>query len=390
MSVRVKSCIDNCVFAVLVSAIISGCGEPADQTGESAELLRGSSRLSDLLGDSDREGYAMATEPREFRFPEDHGPHPDFRNEWWYVTGNLDGQGGERFGYELTFFRFSLTPNSVVAVESSWRTNQVYVAHFAISDIHNDQFHVAQRYSRGSLGLAGAIAKPFRVWVDDWMIEEDSASEGWQLRAKGDGFGVELQLVAEKEPVLNGDRGLSQKSDKQGNASFYYSIPRLRSDGTASLAGKTYTVSGASWLDREWSSSALSKDQVGWDWFALQLSDGSDLMFYQLRRNDGTIDAYSAGTWVQAGGDSTRLGHDDVSISVTDYWQSERGGEYPAGWTISIPSLNIALDVTPAIADQELITNVRYWEGAVDVAGNSGGESISGRGYVELTGYAEN
>ena len=156
------------------------------------------------------------------------------------------------------------------------------------------------------------------------------------------------------------------------------------------IADQTYIVSGLSWIDREWSSAALSRQQRGWDWFALQLSDGSDLMFYQLRRNDGSIDTHSAGTWIDTDGIATQLQHDDVSISVTDYWQSERGGRYPAAWDIEISPLNITLEVRPAMADQELITNVRYWEGAVDVSGNSGGQEVSGRGYVELTGYAEN
>jgi predicted secreted hydrolase len=371
-------------------AFFTGCGSTVDQSTESADLLPGTSRLSELLSDGGLEGFARAVEPRQFSFPADHGPHPDFRNEWWYVTGNLDGAGGRRFGFELTFFRFSLTPIDDREFESSWRTNQVYIAHFAIADVGATQFNVAQRYSRGSAGVAGAAADPFRVWIDNWTIEEGDSKGLWHLRARANDFGLVLDLAPLKQPVLNGERGLSRKSAEPGNASYYYSIPRLQSDGTLTIGDRSFAVTGLSWLDREWSSSALSKDQRGWDWFALQLSDGSDLMIYQLRRNDGSIDTHSAGTRIDESGKATALMADDVSITVTDYWQSERGGQYPSGWEISIPSQDIALEVTPVMADQELLTNVRYWEGAVDVSGASGGRPLAGRGYVELTGYAEN
>ena len=375
---------------IVILSLLAACSTettpPSDPTG----VLPGSSRLSDLLSDGGVEGYARATVARSFEFPEDHGPHTRYRNEWWYVTGNLDGEAGERFGFELTFFRFSLTPEIDATVDSSWHTNQVYVAHFAVSDIDKETFYVAQRYSRGSAGLAGAFADPFRVWLDDWSIIAADTTAPWDLVANGDDFSIELELNPLKAPVLNGKNGLSQKSAEPGNASYYYSISRLQSEGTISIEGKRYAVSGLSWLDREWSSSALSKEQSGWDWFALQLSDGSDLMFYQIRQNDGSIDLHSAGTWIDADGRSTSLHQDDVTITVSDYWQSERGGRYPAAWEIEIDSLNTSLSVVPAMADQELITNVRYWEGAVDVSGTSNAQPVSGTGYVELTGYAEN
>ena len=378
------------VLMLIILFFIAGCAEDARESADSTALLPGSSRLSELLSDGGLAGYSRAVEPRAFSFPADHGPHTDFRNEWWYVTGNLDGADGRRFGFELTFFRFSLTPADDHLIESSWRTNQVYIAHFAISDVGSDQFHVAQRFSRGAAGLAGAVAEPFRVWIDDWTISQSNPAVLWHLRAYGDEFGLELDLRPLKQPVLNGDRGLSQKSAETGNASYYYSIPRIQSDGTLNIGDKAFSVSGLSWLDREWSSSALSKEQRGWDWFALQLSDGSELMIYQLRRNDGSVDSHSAGTFIDSSGNVVHLQQEDVSIAVTDYWQSERGGRYPAGWEIDIPSLDASFDVTPAMADQELITNVRYWEGAVDVSGQSGGSSVAGRGYVEMTGYAEN
>ncbi len=359
-----------------------------------------SSRLAELLGESDVQGYANALEPRSFIFPEDHGPHTRFRNEWWYVTGNLDGPAGERFGFELTIFRFSLTPRREIANEndSAWKTDQVYIGHFAVSDVGAEQFHVAQRYSRGGAGLAGATATPFRVWLEDWSIQNVVQEQGhqannyspWDLHAKDKDISLDLRLTPVKEPVLNGQEGLSQKSAQPGNASYYYSISRLETDGKLQIGSTTYAVNGLSWLDREWGSSALSKDQQGWDWFALQLSDGSDLMFYDLRRRDGTRDAHSAGTWIDAAGRATHLAYEDVLIEVREYWESEQGGRYPMEWSISVPKLDLQIEVAPVLRNQELITTVRYWEGAVDVQGRSGRQFVSGRGYVELTGYAGN
>jgi predicted secreted hydrolase len=379
--------------AVLVRPAKTG---PENAPGEPA----GSSRLAELLGAGGVEGYARALQPRAFRFPEDHGPHPEFRNEWWYVTGNLDGPAAERFGFELTIFRFSLTPRNEVANEnaSAWKTNQVFIGHFAVSDVGAEQFHVAQRYSRGGAGLAGAQATPFHVWLEDWSIKSVANQDGraaennssWQLHASDADILLDLNLTPTKGIVLNGLEGLSQKSAQPGNASYYYSIPRLETNGRLRIGARTYEVAGLAWLDREWGSSALSKDQQGWDWFALQLSDGTDLMFYNLRRRDGTADEHSAGTWIDAAGRATHLHHDEVDIEVLDYWESEQGDRYPAEWTISVPKLQLRIDVVPVLRNQELMTTVRYWEGAVDVQGISGTEVVSGRGYVELTGYAGN
>lgn len=343
------------------------------------------SQLADLLGSDADAGFARALEARVFEFPADHGPHPAFRNEWWYVTGNLDGQAGERFGYELTFFRFALSPTSVDS-DSDWRTNQVYIAHLAVTDAEDERFYVAQRYSRGVLGLAGARADPFGVWIDDWRIEQEQV--GWQLEAHDDEFGVDVNLVALRQPVLNGIDGLSRKSALPGNASYYYSITRLLTNGELRIGDRTFNVSGVSWLDREWSTSALADDQVGWDWFALQLADGRDLMFYSLRKTDGSRDAASAGTFVDFDGSVTYLGPESLGIDVLDTWESPEGGAYPARWRLTLPEEDLEVTVTPVIANQELFTTVRYWEGAVDVTGTYRDQAITGRGYVELTGYA--
>ena len=345
------------------------------------------SRLSALLGSDADPAFARALTPRTFVFPEDHGPHPRFRNEWWYVTGNLDDDQGRRFGFELTFFRFALTP-AAPASSSRWRTNQVYIAHLAVTDADDEQFYVAQRYSRGALGLSGAQATPLRVWIDDWELSEQNATAAWHLRASDEAIAIDLQLLPLKPPVLNGIDGLSQKSSEPGNASYYYSITRMQSEGRLRIEDRDYSVSGLSWLDREWSTSALAADQVGWDWFALQLNDGSELMFYGLRSTGGIWDSVSAGTFVDPNGKASHLQANDVDVAVLRDWKSPSGGTYPAQWQLIVPRLGLEVTVTPVISDQELFTTVRYWEGAVDVQGRRDTQPIGGRGYVELTGYA--
>lgn len=348
--------------------------------------------VAEALGSSDggTEGFARAMEPREFHFPEDHGPHPEFRTEWWYWTGNLETADGHGFGYQLTLFRNALAPRGAER-ESAWGSRQVYMGHFALSDIGAGRFYAFERFSREALGLAGARAEPFRVWLEDW---EAAALEGgvfpMRLTAQAEGVALSLVLEEGKPPVLQGDRGLSQKSAEPGNASYYYSLTRLPSRGTVTVDGRTYEVTGTSWMDREWSTSALGADQVGWDWFALQLSDGSELMYYQLRRKDGSADPFSAGTYVPAQGAAVRLSREEVRIDVQDTWRSPRGGAtYPARWRISVPSQQLVLDITPAQADQELQVSVRYWEGAVRIQGTHAGQPVTGHGYVELTGYGD-
>jgi predicted secreted hydrolase len=352
-----------------------------------ADESKSASQLSDLLSEEDDEGFAKALAVRDFAFPKDHGPHPGFRNEWWYITGNLDGPDGQRFGFEITIFRFSLTP-APPEPDSDWRTNQVYIAHLAVTDADAGRFYVAERISRGALGLAGARAEPFSVWIDDWKIASETEGSPWRVRAADEEIALDLELTPLRQPVLNGNRGLSRKSPSADNASYYYSITRLRTEGALTIAGDEYRVSGLSWLDREWSTSALARDQVGWDWFALQLSDGTDLMLYNIRKTDGTADENSSGTLSTEAGAAFALKQNDLEILIDSTWDSPQGGTYPSGWTVRIPEQKLELNVVPVISDQELFTTVRYWEGAVDVAGIRDGKPISGRGYVELTGYA--
>ena len=343
-----------------------------------------------LLGGEDPGGFARATAPREFRFPADHGAHPEFRHEWWYFTGNLLAPGGRRFGYQLTFFRFALSPGPPDR-RSRWATTQACMAHFAVTDAQGNRFHHFERTGRGALGLAGATARPFRVWLDDWSAEGvESSTLPVRLRAAEGGASVDLVLDTARPIVPQGDRGLSRKGAARGNASHYYSMTRLATRGTVRVDGVSFPVEGNSWLDREWGTSSLEKGQAGWDWFALQLSDGRDLMFYRLRREDGGTDPFSAGTLVHPDGSYRPLSPDDVRIETLESWRSPEGGaRYPSRWRLRLPSEALELDVVPRIADQELRTAVRYWEGAVGLRGTSRGEPVEGEGYVELTGYGE-
>lgn len=344
--------------------------------------------LAKILGGEYPEGFARAEKVRAFSFPEDHGPHTSYRSEWWYFTGNLEDEKGRLFGYELTIFRFALTPE-VSKRQSKWAINQTYMGHFALSDIDNKKFHAFERFSRGALGLAGAESSPFRVWVEDWSaVEKSPGSSRWKLRAKEEGVEIDLDLLPERPVVLQGERGLSRKSGDKGNASYYYSIPRFATAGTIEIDGKRWRVEGLSWLDREWSTSALAPDQAGWDWFALQLDNGYDLMFYRLRRRDGSDDPFSAGALIDPEGKKIPLTLGDLSIKELASWESPRGGTYPAKWQITIKAADIVLDIEPLMADQELDLSIRYWEGAVDVTGKHGGEEVTGKGYVELAGYS--
>lgn len=398
--------------AVVLMLLLTACAReraPAAQASDRAEPGVPAGRLGRLLGDPGGEGFARALGPRELVFPPDHGPHPEFRHEWWYFTGHLQGRSGERFGFELTFFRFALAPPRPAGmagalrpgaapevVESSWRARQIYSAHFAITDPGRREFRFTERYARGAVGLAGAQAQPLRVWVGDWSLEA-RADGSWCLHTRTPEDELTLELRALLPPVPNGERGFSRKSAEVGAASYYYSIPRLEARGqllrrrAAARGGpeiERLELGGLAWLDREWGSGALGAAQAGWDWFALQLDDGSSLMFYALRRHDGRRDGFSAGTWVDPAGRSRALANEEVVIEVTDRWESPRGGRYPARWRLRVPALALELLLEPELADQELDTSPRYWEGAVSVAGTRRGMPTAGRGYVELVGYA--
>ena len=267
--------------------------------------------------------------------------------------------------------------------KSLWGTNQIYFAHFAVTDTASESFYSFERFSRGSNGLSGAQAHPFKVWLENWQIVEKGGET--IITAEDSGISIQLSLLPEKDIVLQGDRGLSQKSADPGNASYYYSQTRIRSEGQVFIKTKVFTVTGYSWLDREWSTSALSKQQSGWDWFSLQLSDNREIMLFQIRQGENEISPYSGGTMVLADGKIIRISRQDFKIKITKRWRSPHTSiEYPAGWTLSLPKLNIELLLEPYLADQEHRHSFAYWEGAVKIKG----EGITGSGYVELTGYS--
>lgn len=356
---------------------------------EGPPRVRATLSLAEALGGGGDRGFARALTPRPLAFPADHGPHPGFRTEWWYCTGNLETAEGRPVGFQLTFFRVALAPGPIVR-ESAWGATQLYLAHLAVTDVAGRRFRAFERAGRGAMRLAGATAAPLRVWLEDWRLEgQGEGGPPFRVVAGEEDVGVDLMLESAKAPVLHGDRGLSRKGTQAGNASYYYSLSRMPTRGAVRIGGETLAVSGLSWLDREWGTTALEPDQVGWDWFALQLEDGRELMLYLLRRRDGATDPVSRGTLVRADGSTRALEPGAWRLTVLDRWRSPRGGApYPARWRLAIPSEALEVEIVPLLADQELDLAVRYWEGAVRLAGRSGGASVGGRGYVELTGYA--
>ncbi|MCM2254254.1 MAG: carotenoid 1,2-hydratase [Vicinamibacteria bacterium] len=364
--------------AMLALTLAAVRPRPAAPVDDSARL--------DLGGPDDVSGFARATEPRPLRLPEDHGPHFEYQTEWWYYTGNLAAGDGRAFAYQFTVFRRGLSPGDPPA-EPGLRTNQVYFAHLALTDEQGQRHVFAERWGRGAADLAGAAAEPYRVHVDHWQAH-GNAGGGVRIDARHEGFGLALELEPRKPPVLHGDRGLSPKSDEPGNASYYVSLTRLATRGRVVLGGHEFEVTGESWFDHEWSTSALGPEAEGWDWFSLQLDDGRELMFFRIRRRDGGFEPASGGTLVERDGTTRRLGADELRIEVGDHWTSPRtGARYPAAWELHLQSPALRLRLEPIVADQEMRTSIVYWEGAVRVSGTAGESPVQGRGFVELSGY---
>ncbi len=367
--------------ALLAMAVagLAGCGpQPVDD--------RPRTRIS--FAAHDIRPFERATAVREFALPLDHGPHHGYQTEWWYYTGNLETRAGRRFGYQLTFFRRGLTPGEPLG--SGLQTNQVYMAHFAISDLESRAHRSAQRLSRGAGGLAGATGSPFRVWLDSWEASShDETGSAIGLRGEHEGTMIDLSLRATKPLVAHGKEGLSAKSAESGNASYYIGYTRLATEGRLHLDGEPFEVTGTSWFDHEWSTSALGTGAVGWDWFSLQLNNGRDVMLFQIRREDGSIEPASSGTLVEASGASQRLGAEEFELQPIRHWRSgATSANYPVGWRARIPAEDLDLEISAVIDDQEMRKAFLYWEGAVEVSGMVGAEPIRGRGYLEMTGYA--
>ncbi len=365
----------------LLVLALAGCDGGRQPVGASVSVAEAMS--------GDTTGFDRADRVRDFVFPADHGPHPGFKAEWWYVTGNVRATDGtdRRFGVQFTVFRSALAPDTATAGRASgWATDQLYMAHVAIGDVANERFYDQERFSRGAAGLAGASAEPVTAFLGPVRLASvGDASGPVPLRITGSAEGAAFDLTARplKPVVLQGDRGLSQKGVGAGNASYYYAQTRMATTGTVTVDGQAVPVEGLTWLDREWSTSALGDGQVGWDWFALHLDDGRDLMLYQLRRDDGSKDPLSEGSLVAADGTKTRLDAADFSLEPLRTWASG-GGDYPTRWRLRVPSAGLDLTVSAAFEAQELDATVRYWEGAVDVTG-----SAPGVGFLEMTGYAD-
>ncbi len=361
------------------------------RTGKSEkETDSGTFAITDFLRGSNVQDFARVTSARKFHFPADHGSHDNYRSEWWYFTGNNEDETGRQFGYQLTFFRFSPT-TKINPDQSRWRSNQFYMAHLAITDVKKKRFFSFERFSRAAAGLAGASPDGFHIWLDDWSATTESDT-GFPLRikAKEGQIAVDLTVQQGKPIVLHGNNGISVKNSEPGNASYYYSYTNMPTEGRINIEGTEYRVSGNSWMDREWSSSSLGRDQLGWDWFALQLSNNHELMFYHFRRLHNEPDRFSYGALVLPDGQVRTLNYAMVDLNVKKHWLSQRSRvTYPAGWQLRVPEYGLDLHVQPVIADQELALSFRYWEGAVDVQGRYDGQDITGRGYVELTGYGE-
>lgn len=380
----------------IVGCLLAACGgrepRPADPGLAIAAVLGG-----DAAGAA---GFARATAPPELVFPRDHGAHPEFRTEWWYVTGNLDSAAGRRFGVQLVFFRQALAPPAPDEPPraASLAAREVVLAHAAVTDVDGGRFFAEERLARAAAGLAAVTAdvgpeRPFAVACADWSATAERGGDGFlplALAAAGEQFAFALRLTAGKPVVLQGERGLSQKSDEPGNASCYYSMTRLPIAGRIVVGGQTHQVRGEAWLDREWSTSALGPEQVGWDWFSLQLDDGTEVMWYRLRRRDGSVDRWSRGCLVGQDGAVVPLDGGMVEAVPDGEWRSADGAAaYPARWRLrsSAPEAPFDLDVEPMLPDQELRLLVRYWEGAVAVRGTRQGRPVRGRGYLEMTGY---
>ncbi|MDH4067164.1 MAG: carotenoid 1,2-hydratase [Acidobacteriota bacterium] len=323
-----------------------------------------------------------------FAFPRDHASHPDYKIEWWYYTGNVETASGRRFGYQVTFFRVGVDP--APSNPSAWAVRDLYMAHLAVSDPYGRRYRFDEKLTRGGPGLSGAATDHYRVWNEDWTAGLDDRGQH-VIRAASRAAAVELTLGEGKGPVINGVNGISQKGAAIGNASHYYSLTRMPTRGTLVVDGERFEVAGESWMDHEFGTSFLEREQQGWDWLSLQLDDGRELMIYQLRRGDGSRDPRSSGTLVDVEGRATHLAAADFTlVSTGQTFRAPSGATYPTGWRVSLPAQQLALEVTTPLANQELATTgagIAYWEGLVDVSGTDRGRPLAGRGYLEMTGY---
>ena len=340
------------------------------------------------------EGWKSAQPGWSYEFPRDHGPHRDFKTEWWYATGNLSDEMGEQYGFQLTFFREGIHPGVKPPGSSRFRVMDLPFAHFAFTDVSRKIFRYYQRSSRGAFGESG-FGEPASgggriAWMEGWLFEQlpDGSfhlkSDG--LTEKGIETSVDLHLDQDRPPLIHGHDGISPKSASPGHASHYYSLTRLKASGTIRVDGKVHKVRGLVWFDHEWATNSLEPGEAGWDWSGLHLSNGDDLMLFRIRNSEGRT-VFLSGTVRDSQGAITYL--HDVEMIPQGIWKSPHtGGLYPAGIQVRIPSRQLTLSLTPKIVDQELILSpFAYWEGAVRGEGKSAHDDVTAEGYLELTGY---
>jgi predicted secreted hydrolase len=323
-------------------------------------------------------GFAQVTPGKTFTFPGDHGPHPDYRIEWWYVTANLVDSTGAAYGAQWTLFRQAMQPG---AQQQGWANQQIWMGHAAVT--RADTHRYSEAFARGGIGQAGVEAKPFLAWIDSWQMRgldamRDDTIAPLELSASGSDFAYALRLDADRALVLQGDAGYSRKSER-GQASYYFSQPYFKVTGRISIDDKPVEVTGLAWMDREWSSQPLASDQSGWDWFALHLKSGQKLMLYRLRQSDGHNDLF--GNWIEPGGRSSEIASADNSVTATVLTDIE-GRKMPTGWRIAIPAHGLRIETVPLNPNSWMGTSFPYWEGPIRFGG-----SHAGVGYLEMTGY---
>jgi len=395
----------TCAFALVLAVFVGAAKSESDGAAQS----RASSRSANLLrtagslltaGSSIADGFEVARAPLAFSWPRDHAAHPGYRTEWWYYTGHVKTREGRRFGYELTFFRIGLRPGDPKPgpTQSRWRGNQLFPAHFAVTDERGRTFFHAERFAREALGMGFASANTLDVRVDDWFLRGAPAGrperERMVMHAADDPprgrIAIDFVQLPEKPPAVHGSGGISRKALCASCASHYYSYSRLRTTGTLTIGGARLAVDGISWMDHEFGSDELQRGQAGWDWFSLQLADGRDVMLYLLRNRDGSVTPQSSGSLIERDGSVRYLPRGAFVVDPTGSWKSPHtGADYPSGWRIRVPSARLDVSLRPTVLDQELAASagVSYWEGAVDVR-DSASARLLGVGYAELTGYA--
>ena len=365
--------------------------------------------------------YQLALPGYKYEFPRDYFNHEEYQTEWWYYTGNLRSADGHRFGFELTFFRQGMSPShrrgpvngdpgvsrqqdrAIPGLQNwktrgtpqtpeseSWFVHDLWMAHLALSDVTGQRFYHEERLNRAGPGLAGVDENAGLVWNGNWQARISEREE--ELRGVGAAFELGLKLAPSRPPVIHGQNGVSQKAEGPGHASHYFSLTRMLTSGSIDMDGKTYSVEGTSWMDHEFFTGSMAANETGWDWLSAQLEDGTELMLYRLRHQDGSIDPYSSGTYVDAQGRSVFLAAKDFSMTpLGDNWTSaQTKASYPERWHVSVAKLGMEFDIRTPLRDQDLVTSYgpSYWEGTVDIGGQRGGAGLRGVGHLEMTGYA--